>query len=341
MAEKINEKIVEGATDINIKKKKFGEKLRENIQKILILIVSVVYISQGLFSLSKKDTTILEILGDIGLSIVIGLILSASLNSMGIRDGRKSEVFEASMKAYGETKSKATKYFDKLQSWCDYKNSIELEAKKKEIILSAGLSWKGFKFGYYDEFPEKLTDRQKEMILRAKSAKVEKLYSGDLLSDSNRDKTFLGKTFGRFGKSEREYSAIVNASDAVWKIGIGIICGLYMLKPVFSEQILANMTWNALQILLWLAFGSMKYANAKYFMEYEYRQTHVIQKTEYINEFFITMENNPKIIEEFDDEPDIDKYILDYIQKKEIQKNGSGIETVGDQNGNKEREDDN
>ena len=57
MADKLNEKIVEEATNINIKKKKFGEKLRENIQKILILIVSVVYISQGLFSLSKKEAT--------------------------------------------------------------------------------------------------------------------------------------------------------------------------------------------------------------------------------------------------------------------------------------------
>ena len=304
------------------KKKKFIDKLRDNIQKLLIIAVSAVYIFQGFFSLSKRDTTVLEILGSIGLSIIIGVVISTSMNSMGIKDGRRSELFEASMKAYGEAKSKSTKYFDKLQAWCEYKNSIDLEAKKKDIVLTAGLSWKGFKFGYYDEHPERLSEEQKKQLERAKSAKIEKLYSSDLLSDSNKDKSLFGKPFGRFGKSEKDYSLIVNTSDMVYKVAIGIVCGLYMLKPIFSEQILANMIWNTLQILLWLAIGSMKYANAKYFMEYEYRQSHVIQKTECINEFFITMENRPEVIEQFDDEAEIDKYILEFINEKErVKKN--------------------
>lgn len=307
------------------RKKKFGEKLRDNIQKLLIFAVSVVYVFQGLFSLTKKDISVLEILGDIGLSIVVGAIISAQMNSMGIKDGRKSEIFESSMKSYGEAKAKSTKYFDKLQAWCEYKYSIELEAKKKDIILSAGLSWKGFKVGYYDEHNERLSEEQKKQLERAKTAKVEKIYAGDLLSDSNKDKTLFGRTFGRFGKSEKEYSAMVNASDVFYKVSMGIVCGLYMLKPIFSEQIAANMLWNALQILIWLAFGSMKYANAKYFMEFEYRQSHVIQKTEYINEFFITMENNPQVIENFDEEQSIDKYILEYIEKEEEDKSKSQL----------------
>ena len=61
----------------------------------------------------------------------------------------------------------------------------------------------------------------------------------------------------------------------------------------------------------------MKYTNAKYFMEYEYRQSHVLQKTEYIHEFFIAMEHSPSVVENFDEEASIDKYILDYIEKKE------------------------
>ena len=69
----------------------------------------------------------------------------------------------------------------------------------------------------------------------------------------------------------------------------------------------------------------MKYANAKYFMEYEYRQSHVIQKTEYINEFYVTMENNPKVVEDFDEEQEIDKFILDFIKEKEKSKDvGAG-----------------
>ena len=72
-------------------KRKFGDVLKENLQKITIILVSIIYIVQGLFTIAKKDTSIWDILGSIAFSIVVGVVISSSMNSMGLKDGRKSQ----------------------------------------------------------------------------------------------------------------------------------------------------------------------------------------------------------------------------------------------------------
>ena len=306
-------------------KKKLTDLIKENLQKIIIVIVSIVYIFQGIFALRTKDTTIWDILGNIGMSIVVGVIISSSLNSMGLRAGRYGDIFMGSMEAYGLAKNRATPYFDKLSSWCDYKNAQELEAKKKEIIQNAGLNWKAYKFGYYDDEKnlEKLEERQIKALKDVKFCKIYRLVSYELLSDLPQQKTvsIFGKTIipKRFGEDETSYKTRNAISNLFSRIFMSIICGAYTLMPLINAdnkaEIIAGMLWNAMQILMWLTFGIMKYMNAKSFMEDEYRQTHIIQKTELLNEFIITMEKNPSVIVEYDEDAEIDQYIVEYINK--------------------------
>jgi len=306
-------------------KKKLTDLIKENLQKIIIIIVSIIYIFQGIFALRTKDTTIWDILGNIGMSIVVGVIISSSLNSMGLRAGRYGDIFMGSMEAYGLAKNKATPYFDKLSSWCDYKNAQELEAKKKEIIQNAGLNWKAYKFGYYDDKKnlEKLEERQIKALKDVKFCKIYRLVSYELLSDLPQQKSLsiFGKTIipKRFGEDEASYKTRNAISNLFSRIFMSIICGAYTLMPLINAdnkaEIIAGMLWNAMQILMWLTFGIMKYMNAKSFMEDEYRQTHIIQKTELLNEFIITMEKNPSVIVDYDEDAEIDQYIVEYINK--------------------------
>lgn len=309
-------------------KRKFGEVLRDNLQKITIVLVSIVYITQGIFELAKKDASILEILGSIFLSVVVGTVISSNLSTLGLKDGRNSETFQNSLKSYGEAKAKATPNFDKLVSWCDYKNFQELELEKKDIIQSAGLNWRAYKYGYYDEHNEKLDENQKKALERAKHCSIIKLNSQDLFSDlsSTKHGVFGGKKIGdKFGLTEKEFKTKSTANDLLIKVSMAVISGLYTLAPLITGEnaleIIAGVIWNLLQVLIWLALGTMKYTSAKSFMEDEYRKTHIIQKTEYLNEFIITMQNNPKVIEEFDDSLEIDAYIESYLEEKERLKN--------------------
>ena len=306
------------------RKNTFFEWLSNNIQKITIVVVSIVYITQGIFKLTAKEATVLEILGSIGLSVAIGLIISSNLNNMGLASGRRSDIFVASLHRYAEAKKEAVPYLDKLAAWCDYKNSQELESKKRDIIQMGGLNWKGYKFGYYDENLDKLDKDKLKTYYKAKYCKIAKLTSQELLSDLPRKKYLFSRN-NKFGESEFEFKNRNIVWDFVSKLGIAIVCGLYSLTPLITEdnaaEILAGVLWNATQIILWLTFGIMKYFNAKSFMEDEYRQTHIILKTEYLNEFIVTIKNNPKVIETYVDDTEINKYIEEFIEKKKVTQN--------------------
>ena len=297
-------------------KRKFGDILKENLQKITIILVSIIYIVQGLFTIAKKDTSIWDILGSIAFSIIVGVVISSSMNSMGLKDGRKSQSFINSMKVYGETKEKATPYFDKLSAWCDYKNSVDLESQRKEIIQNAGLKWKLYKVGYYSKYKPEENEKIKALE-NANKCKIERLTSQQLLSDLPSSK-YIKK---RFGESEQEYKRRNAFFDTITKFITGIICGLYGLSPLITkdnfQEKMASVLWNTMQISMWLTFGVMKYVNAKSFIEDEYRQTHLIQKTEYLNEFIITIQNNPSVINEFDEDKEVQQYLDELMKEKE------------------------
>lgn len=299
------------------KDKKISETLKNNLQKIIITLICLLYVAQGIFSIVKKDGTILEILGDISLSIIVGIALSINFNSMGLKDGRNSDIFQSSIATYGESKAKATKYFDKLPNWCDFKNEQELEFAKKNIILEAGLNWKAYKYGYYKnkEVLAKLDENQKKEIVKADKLKIPKLTTQELLSDLPHI-----KSKNKFGRDINEYVSKNIASELFNKVFMGIICGLFGLKPIISgsnaAEIIAGILWNAFQIAIWIIFGVFKYNNSKSFMEDEYRQTHIISKTEYLNEFLITMENNIDFLK-LKEENYVDKEIKKFIEEKE------------------------
>lgn len=300
------------------RRKKLSEILKDNLQKIIIFLVSILYISQGLFKLQRKEATLWDVLGSIGLSIIIGVLISSNMRIMGLRDGRKSDVFVASVKTYGKAKEDATPHFDKLPSWCEYKNSWELEIKKKEIIQENGLNWKAFKLGYYEDHKEKLNEKQLEALENVKNCKIARINSQELLSDLPKNKF---RSTNRFGESERDYTNRNNLIDFLTKSFIGICSGLYGLMPLITgdnaTEIISGIIWNASQIVIWLAFGLMKYVDAKSFIEDEYRQSHIIQKTELLNEFIVTMEKNHGIIDEYDEDLELDEYINKYIKEKE------------------------
>lgn len=303
---------------MDTQKKKLGEMIKDNLQKVVIIIVSILYVIQGLFSIAKKDTTIIEILGTIGVSIIVGITISNAFNSWGIKDGMNSSKFLTSCEVYGKAKIEATPNLDKLSAWCTYKNSQELEYKKKQIIQSSGLKWKAYKLGYYAEHTDKLKEEQINALKQADELKIEVINPDDLLNISVSD-TF--KKFGRFGKSIKQFEKINFYTDLTSKVGLGIICGLYGLAPLITKEnassVLASMVWNTMQIALWLSLGIIKYSNAKSFIEDDYRQNNIILKTEYLNEFIITLKNNPKVIEEYDNDEDIERYIEQLIKERE------------------------
>lgn len=308
-------------TKILKQKKDLKKVLKDSIPKLIIVAISIIYIVQGVFQFARRDVSLLEILGNILMATILGLTISDLFRKMGLTDGRKDNMFIESLKAYGKAKADATPYFDKLSSWCDYKNVQELEEARRDIIQRAGLNWKAYKFGYYKEHTEKLTQDQIMALTKADKCRIAKLIPQELLSDF--DKTKLDHN--KFGQGVRSYKFMDMSSETLSKILTGVVFGLYSLKPVvLDEATLSGMLWNTFQMGMWLIFGITRYFNAFSFIVDEYRQSHIISKTEYINEFVVTMQNNPTVIEQYGDEVEIDQYIQEFIKEKEL-KNGTNV----------------
>ena len=309
------------------KKRKLVEILKENLQKIIIGAISVIYITQGLFQIKRKDATLWDIMGSIGMSIIVGSVIWGNLRIMGIRDGRRSEIFVASTKSYAIAKEKATPEFDKLSAWCEYKNDQELEAKRKSIVQGAGLNWKAFKLGYYDDEKNytRLNEKQVEAIQNARSCTIYRINSQEILSDLP---SLANKNGNRFGESQREYLLKHEFTDVLMRVMVGMVAGMYGLSPLITgenaSEIIAGVVWNTLQIIAFIAFGIYKYGQSKSFIEDEYRQTHIVQKTELLNEFIVTMQKNPDIVNKYEDDLEMEEYIKKYIEmKQKIKENNS------------------
>lgn len=297
-------------------KKRYNPALwfQNNFQKIIIILVSALYIAQGAFNFTLTQASLIDVLGNAALSIVIGVAISSSLRSSGLQAGRHSDIFLASMRTYGEAKVKATPYFDVLAKWCSYKNNMELREKRMDIIQRGGLHWKAFLHGYYDTRLTTLTPEQIKVYYKAKNAYIPKLVANELLSDLPTNKY----PRLRFGISEQTYKHSNVLMDILTKIVISLTGAYYILEPVINQEGIANIIWHTMQIGLWVALGMLKYYEAKNFMENEYRQTHIVQKTEYLNEFVVTMQNNPKVIENTNDNTGITQDIEEFLRQKGV-----------------------
>lgn len=288
--------------------------LQTHFQKILIILVSSLYIIQGAFKFTQTQASIVEVLGNAALSIVLGVTISNTLRNSGLQAGRRSIIFTLSMKAYGEAKVKATPYFDRLTQWCLFKNNNELREKRMDIIQRGGLHWKAFLHGYYDTRLDTLNSEQLKVYYKAKHARIPKLIANELLSDLPVSRCSRSK----FGISEQTYKHSNVLFDVITKLTISIVGAYYVLEPILNKEGIANIIWHTIQIGLWITLGMLKYCEAKDFMENEYRQTHIVQKTEYLNEFVVTMQNNPNVITEVEDNTGVTKDIEEFLREKGV-----------------------
>lgn len=298
-------------TEVSTPKNKITSAIKDKLQVIVIVFLSLIYILHGLFSFEETEKTVLEVLGEIAWSVTIGLVITVMFTGQGLKDGRTTELFKSSLKAYAEAKDKATPYFDRLATWCSYKNTHDLEIKKKEMLESSGLNYRAYQTGYYEAHPEKLNEDQVKVIEEVKKCTILRITQRELLSDMPRNQ-FSEKH--RFGETVFEYKTKDTFVEIISRLGIAIVCGLYTLEPAASAD-WAGLVWNLLQIAVWLGLGLQKYSNSKYFMEYEYRQSHLVQKTELFNEFVVTMQNNPNVIYTYD--VNIDEEVDKFLAEKE------------------------
>ncbi|MGN1337334.1 MAG: hypothetical protein ACI4WW_02550 [Candidatus Coprovivens sp.] len=302
-------------------KKNWFKIFKSRIYILSIVIVSIGYVFYGLFNVETTGKTIVEIIGSCIISLLIGLSITTFLRKEGFRSGRLSDIFQSSLLDYAESKEKAQNNFDKLNQFCAYKTEQEIIAIKREIIINANLKYDTFVKGGYNNkiLYEKLEDYQKKALKHAQNVRVKPYQTKDLLSDLPNETKFNHK---RFGYDENDYIRAKGISSFITKILLSIIGGYFTLAPLNTGNI-SQCVWNAIQICIWLLFGTIDFMNAKEFILNDYRQTHIVQKSSLLKEFNTLMINNPHKLDNYDYELMYQNAIEE--EKKKLEVNEDGI----------------
>lgn len=306
----------------------FTNWLIESIDKFVIVGISILYVVQGLFTITKSDKSLIDILGSILEGFIVGLTVYMTMRRMGIKQGRKSKPFQDSLDLYANVKDETKPFRHKSNAFCRLKNEENLLNAKIEFLEDNGLSYELYEKGFYDDKQNVLRIGLEEYQVKAldevKNIKVAKIRPRELYSDLPKMSKRQEEKYGMWGKDEKNFSIIETMKDATSMLIFAIVGGYWVLNPIINDKALANAIWNAIQLLIWFGFGLLKYFASYSFMINEYRQSHIIQKTELLNEFISIEKYRPEKLDRYDHE----EIYLKQMQEIKEEENNDNTRTI-------------
>ncbi|MBO5312481.1 MAG: hypothetical protein J6B29_00810 [Clostridia bacterium] len=272
-----------------MREKGLGDSLYKNAGYLSVALISLVYISSSLVTISRTGRGIWEIIGTGILSLIVGVMINGAFRSIGIRRGDEDERVRATLSLHAMAVEDIVPHIHKLDSFCIEENKRALGEIRARLLCHEGLKYSD----YFDENGDLLTDKareclekwkrgedkkKKKQLLKAIRVKIKPLASTALTSDGTQaDNPF------DFGKSKREYSGQRSASDMVIKLIMAIIFGCFGVSLV-SEINVASVIWSSLQIILYITGGVIQMYGSYMWVIDDYRSG-IIKKIDYLQKF--------------------------------------------------------
>lgn len=279
--------------------------IKDNMSKMMLVAIILTYVVQGCFELVQREWNFSAFIGRMGASLIVGMSIYTNMRMSGLSDGRKTPEFIASYRLYAENKEKVSKTKQyKIPAFCAYKNDQSLEEAKQDLLEEYGLQYRLWKKGSYNpegEIYKHLDEEQKRCLKYISSGRVKtfNLSTRYLLSDSPKlSKKDIVK--GKYARDEKDYTRSNTAKDIFMMFFWSFIFSGYILMPILNGDTLPSILWNTWQVICWAVGGVAKYEDAKDFMVNEYRQTHLVYKTELLGEFLSIMTYNEPLLDNYD-----------------------------------------
>lgn len=279
---------------MNEKMDKLRQYIRDNGISILIFLACLVYISRGLIELSESGKTVLEIILDGALLYVFGLFINRLCELQGLLMGERDEKVISTNKLHAETVEKVNSYIDKLDSWCELKNKDALKTARITILSKAGLKYNSC-FDEYGNAKEFIIDESKlkskiievrrqekrriACFRNACNVKLTKLASCTLTSNHGKPQDPYD-----FGRTKKQYMNKSTLTDAISKVGVAVIGGLYAVDLIKNFS-WGNLIWQTVQVFLVLLMGGIKLYQAYIFVKDEQRGG-TVSKIDNLMKFF-------------------------------------------------------
>ena len=287
-----------------MKKNGIAEGFYKNAGYLVVVLISLVYVASSLINISKTGKSIYEIIASGVLSLIVGIMINGVFRSVGIRKGDEDERTVATNTLHAKTVDEITPVIDNLDKFCENEHKRALREIRTRILASEGMKYSDYfdvdgaaiNEGYkrpniephstqvgrhllHSTHKEELVEKAKEKAFKkALKVKLTPLVSSNLTSDGVK----ANDPFN-FGKSKKEYTSRMNASDILIKLIMAIIFG-YFGVSLAREVNIASIIWNALQIILYVAGGVIQMYTSYMWVVDDYRGS-VVKKIDYLQKF--------------------------------------------------------
>lgn len=269
---------------------------KNNMVTLILILVCIVYIFRGVANIEYSGKTIFEIVADTFITFIVGITIKSLMGKNGIMSGRMSPKYLRTTKLYGEQLDSITHNVEHLDMYCDYKNWLALRRKQTTILRKAGLTYRKFSLGDYDD------SNDPEVIQAVKKAREVDIFPItsfmilNVIDASEEHSKILKLDVKTYEKTKLRNNMLIGAS-------IALLFGLCSLEKGVWDW--SGILWTAIQTVLFLALGCLEYMNGYEFISETFRGK-IIIVISFIDEFKNLLEKRPDIftadIEEFQEE---------------------------------------
>lgn len=266
--------------------KKASEFVRRNMYDLIVLLIVLVNIAQGFARISATGKTITEILGDGFITLVLSFTIARIFDIKGLDRGESDDSYLKAMEAYREAAAQCKPYAEYMDGWCKAYNARRRRELQETILLSAGISYETFASPGLDM--RKFTKEQQYYIRKARRVRFYELSTRELtngLHDGAHESEYERAT-------KTDYLKRSSMTDVASKVLLSVLLGYFGLVPVL-ELDWASLIWRAVQGVMFVALGVMKYYASHNYVT-EIMGGKVVFKTNALNAFYNEQVNKEK-----------------------------------------------
>ena len=263
------------------------EYIRENLPSIVLFLLCAAWLLTGLvaFKLTGKEKE--AFIADTALVFILGISINRLCSIMGIKKGKQTDKYISTTNLHGAKVTEAAKDINALVRWCDKENVENKKEEQTKLLIPLGICYEDFIEDRIDykkfEKSNKLlsfisVNKMKKKIKKIKHIKLKQV-SVDALT------TTITETTDKFdfGRSEKQYMKSEDRGDIVGKIVFYVFLGSLTVSFLINFSY-ANIILRIVQLVMLLALGAFKYANAYTFIVDEFRAG-TIKKINHLDRF--------------------------------------------------------
>lgn len=266
---------------------KIKDFFKQKFAYIILTIGCLFFAFKDVINWEKTEESWIVIGLDFLITYIFTLYVTIIMGRMGMKSGKNSEQFKATLDYYSRAKTETENIRGFLPQYCAYKTEEEKKAIQREILYQENLF-----LDKLNEYQEKdLDKKQWKAVLKARQVEVYRLVDRELVSE--RGKSYYNKYGTYLGKKESQYETENTAVNAFTKLFIPLVfCFIGVESLVWS-----NLLMGLLKSLIIVLGGTINYFNNEDFAVNELRNR-FINKADCLFDFKNLLEKHPELFEE-------------------------------------------